>query len=158
MTETDIRYVPKYSDWAVIAEELEYPTRILPMPSTQICDLVNGNPEQLLNAQSEFIKMLLRSFIHQSFEAISAYCEQTNQYETFQNRDWYRFAKVTRNCLVHDGIVRYGGKDRQLLPIAWKGLEYTAEMEGDSLDTSFFGIDTAISLHRAMSNFVGNWL
>src|SRR5580700_4554573 len=57
-----------------------------------------GEPERRDVMVAEFMKMLIRSLIKDSYDLVSDYCEGTGQLEDLKRREWYVFARLIRNA------------------------------------------------------------
>ncbi len=109
-------------------------------------------------ALGEFIKMLMRTLIKESFEHIKDYCEGTEQYAGFKGEEWYEFGRMIRNFLSHNCRFEFNKYDLERLPISWKGREITAELNGQSPDLNFFGYTETWELFCEFEDFVNNRL
>lgn len=49
----------------------------------------------------EFQKMLRRSVVAESFEAVTTYCHKSGQIDKFRRVGWYDFARILRNTVSH---------------------------------------------------------
>lgn len=105
-------------------------------------------------AVKEFLKMLLRSLVKESFELIKEYCEASNQKPALSKQQWYQFARMIRNCLSHNFKFEFSKYDKGLLPVSWRGKAITAGMDGSFLLLSFFGYIEAWELFKEMNSFV----
>ncbi len=105
-------------------------------------------------AAKEFMKMLLRALIKETFELIKNYCADSKQASAFAAQPFYQFARMIRNCLSHNFRFEFNKYDKTLLPINWKGRNITASMVGGYLDLSFFGYVETWELFAEMQAFV----
>lgn len=66
---------------------------------------VFGNTTSLLKDQpamvDEFQKMLRRSVVAESFEALVLYCHKSAQTDKLHGLTWYQFARILRNTVSH---------------------------------------------------------
>jgi hypothetical protein len=105
-------------------------------------------------AAKEFIKMLLRALIKETFELIKSYCAASKQASAFTAQPFYQFARMIRNCLSHNFRFKFKKHDKTLLPVNWKGRNITAAMDGSYLELSFFGYVETWELFAEMQVFV----
>ena len=123
----------------------------------QVAVLLQNKKDRTI-ALKEFGKMLMRTFIKDSFEQIKDYCEDTGQYAAFKSQDWYEFARIIRNFLSHNCIFEFNKYDRERLPITWKEITITETMHGQSLDLSIFNYVQTWELFLQFEDFVQNHL
>jgi len=108
--------------------------------------LVNDADRQI--AVKEFLTMLLRALIKESFELIKDYCDNTGQSAVLKSQPWYQFARLIRNCISHNFNFGFTAYDRGLLPVTWKVRTITAAQDGQPLPLSFFGYVEAWELFK----------
>ena len=114
--------------------------------------LTNANDREI--ALNEFAKMLMRTLLKESFEHIKDYCQETDQYATFKSEHWYEFGRMIRNFLSHNCIFEFNKYDRERLPITWKDMRITIEMNKQTLDRDFFGYVQTWELFQEFQDFV----
>ena len=123
----------------------------------QVVDLLRNEHDRAV-ALDEFLKMLMRCLIKESFEHIKDYCEATNQYAAFKAESWYEFARIIRNFLSHNCRFEFNVYDSERLPITWRDKTITAAMDGQGLDRSFWGHTETWELYCEFEDFVANRL
>jgi hypothetical protein len=123
----------------------------------QVAELLQNEKDRPI-ALNEFLKMLMRSLIKESFEQIKDYCENTEQYAAFKAEPWYEFARLIRNFLSHNCIFEFNKYDRERLPITWKKLTLTEDLHGKSLDIASFSHVQTWELFLEFEDFVKNRL
>jgi hypothetical protein len=104
-------------------------------------------------AVKEFMNMLLRTLIKESFELIKTHCNASKQTPALSKQQWYQFARMIRNCLSHNFKFEFNRYDKGLLPVTWRGKTITAGMDGSFLELSFFGYVEAWVLFNEMYSF-----
>ena len=109
-------------------------------------------------ALNEFLKMLMRTLIKESFENIKDYCTLTEQYDAFKAEPWYEFGRIIRNFLSHNCRFEFNKYDKERLPISWKGRAITIEMDRTTVGMNFFGNVETWELFQEFYNFVENRL
>ena len=109
-------------------------------------------------ALNEFIKMLIRALVKESFEIIKNYCDASSQSSSFTGQPWYQFARMMRNCLSHNFRFEFRKYDMSLLPVKWKDCNLTSAMDGTYLELSTFGYGEAWELFTEMKSFAENIL
>ena len=119
----------------------------------QVANLLK-DPEDKKLALKEFLKMLLRTLVKESFELIKDYCNISKQMSSFTSQPWYQFARIIRNSLSHNFKFKFSEYDKNLLPVSWKGKTITMAMDGSYLELSFFGYADAWDLFTEMKSFV----
>ena len=105
-------------------------------------------------ATKEFMKMLLRALIKETFELIKNYCDDSKQVSMFTFQPFYQFARMIRNCLSHNFRFEFNKYDKTLLPVNWKGRNITATMDRSYLELTFFGYVETWELFAEMLAFV----
>jgi hypothetical protein len=123
----------------------------------QVAELLENSKDHRI-ALDEFLKMLMRTLIKESFEHIKDYCETTNQYSAFKAEPWYEFARLIRNFLSHNCRFEFNKYDRDRLPVSWKALTITAEMDGRGLERNQWGHIETWELFLEFEDFVSNRL
>ena len=123
----------------------------------QVAELLQKNRDHRI-ALDEFLKMLMRTLIKESFEHIKDYCEDTNQYAALKTEPWYEFARLMRNFLSHNCRFEFNKYDRERLPVSWKNITITAEMDGQGLERSQWGHIETWELFLQFEEFVSNRL
>jgi len=123
----------------------------------QVSDLLRV-PKDRETAMKEFIKMLLRAVVKESFELIKNYCDASSQASSFIGQPCYQFARIIRNCVSHNFRFEFREYDKSLLPVSWKGRSITSALDGTYLELSFFGCAEAWQLFTEMKDFAANTL
>ncbi len=116
------------------------------------------NPADRDIALKEFLKMLMRTLIKESFEHIKDYCQATDQYAALKAEPWYEFARLIRNFLSHNCRFEFNKYDADRLPITWRQCTITTELHNKSPDLSFFGEVETWELFQEFEDFVQNRL
>jgi hypothetical protein len=99
-------------------------------------------------AVKEFLTMLLRALIKESFELVKDYSDNTGQSATLKSQPWYQFARLIRNSISHNFNFEFNAYDKGLLPVSWKARTITAAHDGQPLPLSFFGYVEAWELFK----------
>lgn len=92
---------------------------------SQVCSLIEEDESKDI-AMREYILMLYRAAIKESFELVKTYCSETDQMETFEEFNCYPLMRQLRNAISHN--FRWNLKNRKNefykeLPISWSGIE-----------------------------------
>ncbi len=123
----------------------------------QVTNLLQNEKDRNI-AVKEFLMMLMRSLIKESFELIKDYCNDSNQSTSFKAERWYQFARIIRNCLSHNFKFEFSAYDKRLLPVTWKARTITLEMDEQPLEVSFFSYVEVWELFEEFQGFVENRL
>ncbi|HEC35169.1 MAG TPA: hypothetical protein ENI39_01385 [Anaerolineae bacterium] len=123
----------------------------------QVANLLRDENDRSI-AVKEFLKMLLRALIKESFELIKDYCEDTGQSALFKSEPWYQFARMIRNCLSHNFRFEFKNYDKSLLPVTWRTRTITLSMDGQPLGLRFFGYVQTWELFQDFQDFAENRL
>ncbi len=123
----------------------------------QVANLLK-NPNNRDIAAKEFIKMLLRALIKESFELIKDYCDDSKQISVFVDQTFYQFARMIRNSLSHNFRFEFNKYDKTFLPVTWKGRTITIAMDRSYLELSFFGYVETWELFAELQSFAQNTL
>jgi hypothetical protein len=116
------------------------------------------NPADRDKAVNQFVRMLLRGLIKESFELLKDYCDETTQADQFKAESWYQFARMIRNCLSHSCRFEFNPYDKTLLPVTWKSRTITLAKDGQPLLLAFFGYVEAWELFKEFYDFVDRQL
>lgn len=123
----------------------------------QVANLLRKQEDKEI-AVKEFMKMLLRALIKETFELIKSYCEVSKQASLFTGQPFYQFARLIRNCLSHNFRFEFSKYDKVLLPVSWNSKTITLAMDGNYLELSFFGYVETWELFTEMQAFVRDTL
>lgn len=105
---------------------------------------------------AEFLKMLIRSLIKDSYDLVSDYCEGTGQKEDLKLREWHTFARLIRNALARGSRFEFTTFDKGLtLPVSWKGKTIDGKLDGQPLQLEFFGYVESWALFLEIRGFAG---
>lgn len=119
----------------------------------KVADLLRKETDRNI-AIKEFLTMLIRALIKESFEIIKDYCETTGQSSLLKSEVWYQFARIIRNCLSHNFKFEFNNYDKNLLPIKWKNHIITVALDGQHLELNFFGYVETWELFQEFQDFV----
>lgn len=111
------------------------------------------NKEDRETATREFVTMLLRALVKESFEMIKDYCENTNQSAAMKSQPWYQFARLIRNCISHNFNFEFNPCDKRVLPVTWNSRIITIAHDGQPLPLSFFGYVEAWEIFKEFDTF-----
>ena len=108
-------------------------------------------------ALKEFLTMLIRALLKESFELVREYSENSKQTNLLTAQPWYQFARLIRNCVSHDFHFRFTSNDMKKLPVTWNTRVVDAPLQGKPLTISFLGYDGTWELFNEMEQFaIGN--
>ena len=122
------------------------------LPFGQVAGLLKRQKDRDV-AVNEFMKMLLRALVKETFELIKNYCRISSQRDVFETQPFYSSARLIGNGLSHDLKLVITKKDRELLPVHWKKKTITEAMNGNQLELSFFGYEEAWELFQEIQAF-----
>ena len=77
-------------------------------------------------------RALTRNLLKEVFRLTQSYCYDSRQLKEMESSDWYQFTRLIVNSLSHDFKWKFHKKDKQYLPITYKG--ETLKLEFDNLD------------------------
>ena len=100
----------------------------------------------------DFREFLLRNALAETLEHVREYCEATQQHKSLYAAPWYHFARMIRNALTHDGVIRYDKYSRP--PIAFDRWTLNAEDEGRHISESGIASTATVPLLVAIHAFV----
>ena len=86
----------------------------------------------------EFVKMLLRNFTLDNYEALLRYCRGTNQLSKLKTQSWFEFVRILRNSLTHTQTFKFNKYDLSRLPVTWRNKKIEAGMDGQELSFDFY--------------------
>jgi len=122
------------------------------VPFDQVAHMLASEADRQV-AIKEFLTMLLRALLKESFELVRDYATNSKQDSLFRSQPWYQFARIIRNCVSHDFHFRFTAHDHKLLPVSWKGRTITSALDGQSLPIAFLGYDGAWELFCELERF-----
>lgn len=127
------------------------------VPFDQVSKLLDNKADRDI-AVKEFLTMLLRALIKESFELIKEYSYETSQSALLKGQPWFQFARMIRNCISHNFQFEFNAYDKGLLPVAWNGKTIVLAQDGQLLPLSFFGYVEAWELFSEFNAFAGSTL
>ncbi len=104
-------------------------------------------------AMKEFLTMLLRALIKESFEVIRDYASNSKQDTLLQSQPWFHFARMIRNCISHNFHFHFTNYDHKLLPVSWNKRLITSNLDGEPLGIAFLGYDGVWELFLELERF-----
>jgi hypothetical protein len=90
-------------------------------------------------AEKEYILLLLRALIKETYEIIKARCNVTGKVKEFKSQKWYHFSRLIRNCISHNYLFDFKKEDLALLPVKWSHCTIDCSMNGKPISLKFFG-------------------
>lgn len=105
-------------------------------------------------ALKEFMNMLIRGLIKESFEVVRTYAKSTQQSEKFRGQQWFQFFRLIRNSVSHNFCFQFGDFDKKILPVSWRGRTIEKHMEGQPLEVKFLGYEGVWELFFELAQFV----
>jgi len=107
-----------------------------------------------------FVLNQLHALIRAPFELLSDYCEDYDKAELSRHlvkelhrADWYEFARIIRNTVSHNFRFRFSKHDKTRLPITWRGISLTADLEGKAMTYESFWHKSGYELFLEMRSF-----
>lgn len=122
------------------------------IPFDQVAGLLASEADRKV-ALKEFLKMLIRALLKESYEVALDYAKQTNQALVFRSMPWWHFARLIRNCISLDFNFRFKKYDLNLLPVTWNGRTIHAGLDKKPLEMDFLGYDGSWELFQEIEKF-----
>jgi hypothetical protein len=126
---------------------------------SDLADLLERDPTRLV-ITADFVLNQLHALVRAPFELLSDYCEDFDKavpdsqlVTAFRAADWYEFARIIRNTVSHNFHFRFSKYDRSRLPIMWRGISLTADLEGKTMTYESFWHKPGYELFLAMRGF-----
>lgn len=108
---------------------------------------------------SDFLLTYLHTLIRAPFELLSDYCEDFDRSAPgaslllqLKSQPWYAVAYIVRNAVSHNFHVEVG-KMRNKLPIRWRTVEITGQMDGQPMTAAIFWHKPGYELFLEMREF-----
>ncbi len=89
-------------------------------------------PELQRSLLQDFREYLFRNTLAEALEHTREYCRSTHQEHLLLSEPWFNFARVVRNALTHDGIIRFD-KKKAPPPITFYRWTLRPEHEGQPI-------------------------
>ena len=102
----------------------------------------------------QLTKVVIKSCITDSFEAIMDYCKFTKQKDIFKNQTFYYFYNAIRNCFSHNYRFDFYPETLKKLPFLWNGYEINKSMNNTSFDFMIFPPNMFMNLFNEIVIFV----
>jgi hypothetical protein len=125
------------------------------VPFERVTSILESESDRQI-ALREFLKMLLRALIKESFELIRSYAKATNQEAYFKSQSWYHFVRLIRNCLSHNFYFHFERSDLKLLPLTWNGHTIDSSMAGKPLPMNFLRYGGSWELFCELEKFAAS--
>ena len=100
----------------------------------------------------DFREYLLRNTLSETLEHTREYCVATHQEDKLLSADWYHFARVLRNAITHDSVIRFDRLARP--PLAFGRWTIEAAHEGKHISQTGVASTATIPLLVAIHRFV----
>lgn len=108
---------------------------------------------------SDFLLPYLHTLIRAPFELLSDYCEDFDKaapgrslLSEMKSAPWYGVAYIVRNAVSHNFHIEFG-RSRDKLPITWRTITITEEMEGHPMTAAIFWHRPGYELFLEMQAF-----
>jgi hypothetical protein len=108
---------------------------------------------------SDFLLTYLHTLIRAPFELLSDYCEDFDRVAPGQSllnkmksAPWYGVAYIVRNAVSHNFHIEFG-KLRDKLPINWRSVTFSRDMEGQPMTAEMFWHKPGYELFLEMRAF-----
>ena len=139
-----IRDVERYAPSAAnLAPTLNMLVNDRLISNSDLADLLQ-EPHKRELLSSDFLLTYLHTLIRAPFELLSDYCEDFDQAASgssllsqLKSQQWYAVAYIVRNAVSHNFRIEVG-RMRSKLPIRWRTVEITAQMDGQPMTAAIF--------------------
>jgi hypothetical protein len=154
-----IRDVERYTpNAATLAPTLNMLVNDRLISNADLADLLHDPMKREL-LSSDFLLTYLHTLIRAPFELLSDYCEDFDQTVSgssllshLKSQSWYAVAYVVRNAVSHNFHIELG-KMRNALPIRWKTIEITEQMDRQPMTAAIFWHKPGYELFLEMREF-----
>lgn len=103
---------------------------------------------------ANFIQLLIRTLVRDSFDLLVQYCDGSNQAAHLKKQDWYNFARLVRDAIARGFRFEFNSFDRGLnMPVVWKDRKITGGHHGQPLELDFFGMFEAWTMFMEIKAF-----
>lgn len=155
-----IRDVERYTpNAAALARNLHMQTDTKWVSNTDLAALLDEPMKREL-LSSDFLLTYLHTLVRAPFELLSDYCEDFDRavpgrslLNEMKSAPWYGVAYIVRNAVSHNFHIQ-SGKLRNKLPIRWKTITISEEMEGQPMTAEIFWHRPGYELFLEMQAFV----
>lgn len=117
----------------------------------QICKFSKAD---MLIANNEFLKGLLRHFLIDLKQCIHEYAKSSNQETVIYENTDFRIARILRNAVAHDFIISLDKHDLPKLPIEFCGVTFEQSMHGKNLTFEIIDPSSALILLQRLKALV----
>ena len=129
------------------------------VPYSDLAELLEKDPSRLV-ITSDFVLNQLHALIRAPFELLHDYCEDYDQavpgqhlVNTLQKCPWYQFARLVRNAISHSFRYDFKEADKRRLPITWRGITLTEDLNGKPITHETFWHKPGYELFLEMRDF-----
>jgi hypothetical protein len=149
------RYIPNAAD---LAATLHMQVNDRWISNSDLTALL-ADPMKRELLSSDFLLTYLHTLIRAPFELLSDYCEDFDKVapnrsllNEMKSLPWYGVAYIVRNAVSHNFYVQVG-RLRDQLPIRWKTVTITEEMDGQPMTAAIFWHKPGYELFLEMRAF-----
>lgn len=154
-----IRDVERYApNAAALARSLHMQTDSKMVSDADLAVLLEDPVKREL-LSSDFLLTYLHTLIRAPFELLLDYCEDFDKaapgqslLSEMKSAPWYGVAYIVRNAVSHNFHIEFG-RSRDKLPIKWRTITITEEMEGQSMTAAIFWHRPGYELFLEMQAF-----
>jgi hypothetical protein len=154
-----IRDVEQYApNAATLARSLHMQADLRIISNADLAVMLEDPSEREL-LSSDFLLTYLHTLIRAPFELLSDYCEDFDKVapdrsllSEMKAMPWYGIAYIVRNAVSHNFHIGFGGL-RDKLPITWRTITMTEEMEGRPMTAEIFWHRPGYELFLEMRTF-----
>jgi hypothetical protein len=129
------------------------------VPYSNLAELLEKDPSRLV-ITSDFVLNQLHALIRAPFELLHDCCEDHDQavpgqhlVNTLQKCPWYQFARLVRNAISHSFRYDFKEADKRRLPITWRGITLTEDLNGKPITHETFWHKPGYELFLEMRDF-----
>jgi hypothetical protein len=126
---------------------------------SDLADLLDQIPARFA-ITTDFALNQLHALLRAPFELLTDYCADVSRAEPewqllrqLKSTDWYEFARIIRNTISHNFRFHFTERDKARLPISWRGISLTADLQGKPLTYESFWHNSGYELFLAMRDF-----
>jgi len=129
------------------------------IPYSDLAEMLENDSTRLV-ITSDFILNQLHALIRVPFELLHDYCEDYDKaapgqhlVNSLQKCPWYQFARFVRNAISHSFRYDFREADKRRLPITWRGITLTEDLNGKPITHETFWHKPGYELFLEMRAF-----
>ena len=110
--------------------------------------------EKLVHVADQMYLAIVRTALTDGLELTRDYCRRTEQVPILKAQPWFQVFRLLRNALNHNLHFVFGSEDRAVLPVSWRDITISVDLDGKELTQDILDPATAIDWLAELDGFI----